>query len=391
MNFTFDTVIDRSQSDSLKWGFRREMTGEPDILPMWVADMDFTPPPAVVQAVQQRAAHPIYGYAERSPEYAAAVTVWMERRFHWRVEPEWLVLTPGVVPALHFAVQAFTAPDERVVIQTPVYFPFFLAAQRQQRELVFNPLRREGAEYRMDFAHLEACLDERTRLLVLCSPHNPVGRCWRRDELAELAEICRRRGVIVFSDEIHADLIMPGHRHTPLAALAPEMDDFVVTATSPSKTFNLAGMQAANIVIPNQELRRRFHEAVMRAGLHLLNPFALAAVPAAYRHGEPWLEELLVYLQGNYRLVCDFLAERLPAVRVSPLESTYLMWLDFSALGRGDSELVDLLRHRAKVWLDEGTRFGPGGEGFQRLNIACPRTVLRQGLERITAALAPTA
>lgn len=381
----FDAVIDRGGTHAFKWEFRRHCKKR-DIIPLWVADMDFEAPEGVRRAVQERAAHGAYGYTLLPESYYQAVISWMQRRFGWEVRKKWIVFTPGVVPALNFAVQAFTEAGDRVIVQPPVYYPFFLAVENNGRELLHSPLRIEDGRCGMDLDHLRSVIDGRTRLLILCSPHNPTGRVWTEEELKGLAELCAKHDLIIVSDEIHADLVSPDHMHTPLAALLPEMADRIVTCTSPNKTFNIAGLQTANTIIPDKELRKRFQQAVHSAGIELANAFGVVALEAAYTtEGEAWLARLLDYLWGNFSLLREFAEERFPDLRIYPLEGTYLAWLDCRALHPDDKKLKDiLLRHG--VWLDEGSKFGPGGEGFLRLNIACPRTLLEEALERMAAA-----
>jgi cystathionine beta-lyase len=354
---------------------------------MWVADMDFASPPAVSEALRGRLEHPLYGYSFVPEGLYGAFAAWEQRRCGWKIDTEWILPAPGVVTSLHFAIEAFTQKGEGVVVQVPVYPPFSRAVIRMERRLVENPLQRRGRGYGMDLAHLESVLDKTTKLLFLCSPHNPVGRVWTPGELRDLGELCGKRGVIVVSDEIHCDLIMPGGSFTPFASLGGAFAENCVACVSPSKTFNIPGIGGSFAVIPNPKLRRAFRRAGERtAALGLPGLFSGIAARAAYLHGESWLDELIVYLAGNYRYLKDFFGERLPSLEVCPLEGTYLAWLDFRAYGLPDKELTHILRNRAGVRLNDGPSFGPGGEGFQRLNFACPREALREGLERIAAA-----
>ncbi len=383
MRYDFDRLVERRGSNSLKWDFGEAFTGYRDLLPLWVADMDFAAPPPVQKAIRRRAAHGIYGYSDRSAAYGQAVQGWMKRRFGWEIETEWLVWTPGIVTALNLAVQAFTRPLDKVVIQPPVYHPFSLAVTHNGRQLALNPLHLEDGRYRMDPEGLEKLVDEGTRLLIFCSPHNPVGRVWSRQELLRLADICLRHGLIIVSDEIHADLVLPGCQHTPLASLSPDIAALTVTCTSPSKTFNLAGLQTSNLIIPGRELRQRFRQALAAAGLMLPNPFGIVALEAAYNQGEEWLEQLLGYLQGNFDFLRAFVSREIPKLKVFPLEGTYLAWLDFRGFGLDAGRIKELLLKEAGLWLDDGASFGEGGSGFQRLNIACPRARLAEALERL--------
>jgi len=295
--------------------------------------------------------------------------------------------TPGVITGVCMAIQSYTRPGDKVVIQQPVYYPFREIILENGRELLDNPLRIEDGRYVMDCTHLESVIDDRTKMLILCSPHNPVGRVWSKQELQELAEICLRNDLVLLSDEIHADLIMRGHRHEPTAALSPEVENITVTCNAPTKTFNLAGLEVGYAIIPQKNLRRLFEINLRQTGLMLANMFGIVALEAAYNHGEEWLEQMLEYVRANYLFLKSFIKEHLPGVGVFPLEGTYLVWLDFRKYGLPDKKLKELLLQRAKIWLVEGPKFGTGGKGFQRMNIACPRKTLEEGLNRMAGAL----
>jgi cystathionine beta-lyase len=381
-----DRRIDRRGTASLKWDFQKSRTGMEGLLPMWVADMDFPSPRPVRAALRRRVRHGIFGYTLEPESWYEAAAEWTRARHGWNLEREWLLACPGVVPSLTLAILAFTEPGDGVVIQPPVYYPFASSIRNNGREVLENPLRLEGS-YRMDLERLEASLTPRARLVLLCSPHNPVARVWRREELEELAEVCLRRGLIMVSDEIHCDLVFPGHRHLPTAALSEEAARRTLTLLSPTKTFNLAGLGGSLAVIADPELRSRFRAAKERLWPGAANAFSVVAAEAAWRHGAPWLQRVLAYVAGNFRFLKDFLAASLPPVRVFPLEGTYLAWLDFRALGLTDAELKRRLLREARVWLDDGPMFGTGGRGFQRLNLACPRSILREALRRLAAAL----
>ena len=382
-----DQVIDRRGTASLKWDFQKRLAGEEGLLPLWVADMDFPAPRQVRAALRRRVRHGVFGYTREPESWFEAASAWTRSRHGWDLSREWLLACPGVVPAVNLAILAFTAPGERVVIQPPVYYPFAAGIRNNGREVLENPLALKDGAYGLDLEHLERSVDERTRLLILCSPHNPVARVWRKEELQGLAEVCLRRGLVVVSDEIHCDLVLPGHRHLPTAALSGEVARRTVTLLSPTKTFNLAGLGGSLAVIPDPGLRRRFRAAKEALWTGVANACSVVAAEAAWRHGARWLERVLAYVAGNHRFLTDYLATRLPAARVFPLEGTYLAWLDFRALGFSDGELKERILRRARVWLDDGPMFGTGGEGFQRLNLACPRAVLREALERLAPAL----
>lgn len=388
MNYDFDTVFDRAATDSIKWAGRADLPEIKDLLPLWVADMDFACPPEVVEAVKARAEHPIYGYPVRPDSYYRSVIDWMRRRHGWNIQKDWIEFAPGVVPALNFAVQAFSEPGDGIVIQPPVYMPFRLAILKNGRRLIENPLVMKNGRYAMDLKSLDARIDGRTKAFMLCSPHNPVGRVWERKELEELAEFCRARKLVLISDEIHSDLVIGGARHICAASISAEAADITVTLTAPNKTFNIAGLAMANVVASNPRLRGKFAAAVDRSGISVSPIFGNIAVETAYEKGEEWLKQLLAYLSDNYALVREFFAAKLPELKLHSLEGTYLAWIDCSALGLDDQALKDFFLTRARVWLDEGTKFGSGGSGFMRLNIACPRSTLREALGRIEAAVA---
>ena len=383
-----DRVIERGGTASLKWDFQKRFTGLEGLLPLWVADMDFPAPPQVVEALRERVEHGVYGYTLEPESWFAAAMEWMHQRHGWRLQREWLAGCPGVVPSINLAILAFTAPGDRVVIQPPVYYPFEASIRRNGRVVVENPLALDGERYVMDLDHLERLVDARTRLLILSSPHNPVARVWRREELERLAEVCLRRGLLVVSDEIHCDLLQPGFRHLPTAALGPEIAGRTLTFLSATKTFNLAGLGGSLAVIPDPALRQRFRELREAVWTGLANAFSVTAAEAAWRHGGPWLDRVLAYVGDNFRFLGEFLARRLPLARVFPLEGTYLAWIDCRGLGLADEELKERILRQARIWLDDGPMFGTGGQGFQRLNLACPRATLREALERIAAALA---
>lgn len=385
MPHDFDTLIAREHTDSVKWDARQAVFGRADLLPMWVADMDFPAPPAVTRALLERAAHPIYGYTVHPDALPAALADWLERRHGWRIQPDWVLWSPGVVPALYAAVRAFAAPGEGVIVQPPVYHPFFSAVTDNARRLVLNPLRREGDRYVMDLEQLERQAAD-ARLLLLCSPHNPVGRVWRREELTALLKLCRRHDLVVLADEIHHDLVHPGHRHTPLATLTDD-PGAIVTTVAPSKTFNIPGLGLSALIVPDPgqraALARVFGELHVGAG----NPFSIAAFIAAYQAGEPWLDDLLAYLAGNRDYALDFIARRLPGIRAVAPEGTYLLWLDCRGLNMDDAALRDFCIQQARVGMSPGIGFGSGGEGHMRLNLGAPRAILAEALDRLAEAL----
>lgn len=385
MHYDFDAVIDRRGTGSQKWDGASKKFGDGDVLPLWVADMDFVSPAPVVEALLERARHGVFGYVERPDEFYAAIAAWLGRRHGFSVRPEHIVNSPGVVPALHLMVRAFTKPGDRVLIQTPVYPPFMRVAQAEGREAVYNLLVRGPNGYEMDFDALERQLDG-VSLAILCNPHNPVGRVWTRDELARFGELCLRTGTLVASDEIHCDLTLFGQRHTPFASVAPELAARSLTCVAPSKTFNVPGLTTANVIIADDGLRREFTRVLNSLALYEANVFGVTALTAAYERGDEWLDQLLQYLQGNVEAMEAFLRAELPGVRMTRPEATYLAWLDFSSWGMTDEQLATFLSEQAHVGLNDGPSFGPGGSGFARLNFGCPRSTLKDGLSRIAAA-----
>jgi len=386
MQYDFDSPTDRSRSDSVKWArgvfrYRRE-----DIIPMWVADMDFPAPEPVVEALKTRAGHPVYGYSYIGMSLCNSITERLDLKYGWRVNPEWLCFTPGVVPALKAVVRAFTRPGDGVIVQPPVYPPFMSSATRNGCRLGDNPLRYLDGTYEMDFDDLELRLsDLGVRMMILCSPHNPVGRVWDREELRRLGEMAQRHGVMVLSDEIHAELVLEGRRHIPFASISPEFERNSITCISPSKTFNLSGLSAAVLVIPDPGLRSRFAEAT-DGTMGDINVFGLRAMEVAYRQGDEWLEQVLDYITGNVEFLLRFFKDRIPRIRAVIPEGTYLVWLDCRDLGI-DSGSLDRLFQEAGVGMMSGEDFGPGGEGFMSINVACPRSLLEEALQRIESAV----
>ena len=388
-NLDFDAVIDRCDTKCLKYDFAVQRGRPADVLPLWVADMDFKTSSYVEDALVRQAQHAIYGYTESDDAYFAAVQGWLTARHGWQVQPEWLKKTPGVVFAIAVAVKACTQPGDAVLIQQPVYYPFSEVILGNGRRLVSSDLVLNAAtgKYEIDFADFEAKIVENgVKLFLLCSPHNPVGRVWRCDELLQLGRICRRHGVTVFSDEIHADFVWQG-RHQVFATVDPAFAAFTITATSPSKTFNIAGLQASNIFIPDEALRKKFRHAYNASGYSQLNAAGLIAAEAAYNDGGVWYEAVKAYIRANIAYMREFLKVRLPELKMTEPEGTYLVWVDFRGLGLDGDALEDFVLHKAKLWLDSGAIFGKVGEGFQRFNVACPRATLQQALEQLERAV----
>ena len=384
---SFDEIIDRSNTSCLKYDFALDRGYPQGIQPFWVADMDFRTPDAVIQELVKRSQHGIFGYTDPDTQYKATLQKWFAQHHSWQVEGKELTITPGVVFALATAVRAFTQPGEAVLIQQPVYYPFSEVIRTNNRQLINSPLVYENGSYHIDFADFEEKIKaNNVKLFILCSPHNPVGRVWSREELIRMAEICLAHGVIIVSDEIHHEFVRPGHKHTVLASISEEIAQNTVTCTAPSKTFNLAGLQVSNIFIKNDSLRRRFRDEVAAVGYSQPNSLGLFACQAAYAHGEQWLTELKAYLESNYQKAKALLAEKMPKVHLVEPQGTYLIWLDFRAYNLSDEKLDDIIIHQANLWLDSGHIFGPDGSGFQRINTACPWAVLEKGLNSLAEA-----
>lgn len=387
MQYDFDTPIDRTHTWSIKHDFKKENGKADDILPLWVADMDFRSPDSVVEALKKAVDHGIFGYSRADESYFDAVAAWYQKRHHLTLQPEWMTCTPGIVFALSIAVRAFTQEGDAVLIQPPVYHPFSRTILRNKRTLVENPLVLKDGHYEMDLEDLEQkVLDEHVKLMILCNPHNPVGRVWTREELTALADICLRHHVYVISDEIHGDFVWQGHEQTPYASISEEACLHSMMCTAPSKTFNLAGMATSNLFIPDPEMRRKFRSELLDVGQENMNRLGLFACRAAYEGGGEWLDQLIGYLAGNLALVRDFCKNRVPQIQLVEPEGTYLAWLDCRELGMTDDELMAFFSNEAKVWLDPGTHSGEQGSGFMRFNLGSSRSVIAQALDQIEAA-----
>lgn len=388
MKYDFDKIIDRTGTNCLKYDFAKERGKPEGILPFWVADMDFQTAPGITKRLEKIVQTGIFGYTETKSDYFQAIAGWYEKHFQWEIEEEWLVKTPGVVFALAAAVRAFTEECEGVMIQQPVYYPFSEVIRDNHRKIVNNSLQLVNGHYEMDFEDMEKKFkSDNVKLLILCSPHNPVGRVWEKWELQKLGELCLRYQVTVVSDEIHADFVYPGNKHTVFTAVDERLKDISVICTAPSKTFNLAGLQVSNVFIPNYELRKKFQKAIAQAGYSQLNMLGLYACQTAYEEGGEWLEQLKLYLSENLEYVKNYLKEYLPQIHLIEPEGTYLLWLDFRELGLSENELEHLIVDEAGLWLDRGAIFGKDGRGFERINIACPRVLLEKAMGRLKDAV----
>ena len=396
--YNFDEEIPRHGTGSVKWEYMWQgpnlvfgdwahpKHGDKRTLPLWVADMDFKCPQVILDAIIERAQHGIFGYSIPNDSYFEAFVNWSKTYYEWEIKKEWIKLSPGVVPALNLIVNNFTEPGDQVIAQGPVYYHFMRAAENNGRislpnNLLYDP---ETLKYTIDFDDLaEKAADPKTKMLILCNPHNPVGRVWTTDELTRIGEICLANDILVISDEIHSDLIFDGHVFVPFASISEEFAQNSITCMAPSKTFNIAGLKTSNIVIPNEDLRNQYQKAIEKSGMFGGNTLGLAATEAAYTHGRPWLDAVMRYIQDNYTFMCDYIAEHIPQIKVVPCEGTYLVWIDCRGLGLTAEARKKLILEDAKVYLDDGPMFGPEGEAFERFNLACPRHILAQSLERI--------
>jgi len=369
MKYNFDEIIDRKNTNSLKYDFAVERGKPSNVLPLWVADMDVMAAPEIIAAITAGCQHGIFGYSDVKRDYFLTIAKWLDESFNWKVQEDWMVKAPGVVFSMAMAIRAFTKPGDSILIQRPVYYPFSLIIEDNDRRLVNSPLVYKNFHYEMDYTDFEEkIIQNKVKLFILCSPHNPVGRVWTKEELIRIGDICIKHDVLIIADEIHHEFVYSGHKHHVFADLKPEYLNRTITCTAPSKTFNLAGLQISHIFIADQTLRKKFQKEIDKTGYCELNSLGLIAAKAAYEYGRDWLNQLKVYLAENLRLSRDFIEKELPGVRLIEPEGTYLIWLDFSALG---------------LWLDRGPMFGPEGANFQRINIACPRATLKQALQKL--------
>ncbi|WP_232697802.1 MalY/PatB family protein [Brevibacillus daliensis] len=387
--YNFDEVIDRRGTDSIKWTKKhlQDNFGEKESIPMWIADMDFKVAQPIIEALTERAQHGIFGYGHKSDEFLEVVVNWHKKRNGWDIEKEWILFTPGIIPALNFIVETFCNPGDKVIIQSPVYYPFANIITNNGCHIANNPLILNNDKYEMNFSELEKIAkDSRTKLMFLCSPHNPVGRVWTAEELQRLGEICLENDVLVISDEIHSDLIYRPNRHIPFGKISEEFMMNSIVCSSPSKSFNLAGLHVSDIIVTNEKLRNELNHKLTTIDIDP-GSFASVAQIAAYNHGEEWLEQLLSYLRDNLDFIEEFIKERIPRVKLIRPEGTYLAWLNFSDYDFTELELQQIMQKKAKIALDDGYIFGAGGEHFQRINFACPRSILQKALESIEKSL----
>ncbi|WP_042276326.1 MalY/PatB family protein [[Clostridium] dakarense] len=387
MSYNFDAVIDRSNNFAAKWSEMDKKYGTNDLLPMWVADMDFKTAPCIIDALKSRLEQGIYGYTTRPASYNESIANWSKRRYGWNIKPEWLIFSPGVIPTISILIQEMTKENDKIMIQEPVYSPFNSVVKQNKRELVISPLiKLEDGNYVMDYEDIESKIKD-VKIFILCNPHNPVGRVWTKEELKKLGDICIKHNVLVISDEIHSDIIFKNHKHIPFGSISDEFAQNSITCMAPTKTFNIAGLQTSQVILPNEEHYKILDDAFIRLDIRRNNAFSLVATEAAYNHGEDWLNEYLEYIEGNIDFAINYINENIPSLKVKKPEGTYLLWVDFSDTGLSDEEITKALVEKGKVALNSGDSFGTGGKGYQRINIACPRSMVEGGLNRIREAI----
>jgi cystathionine beta-lyase len=395
MKYDFNQVCDRKKTDCLKWDMVQSIFGREDLIPMWVADMDFPVAQPIADAIKKRAEHPFYGYTKPGPSVLDSVVERMWRKFKWKIKPEWIVFTPGVVPALHVAIRSLTHPGDEVIMQEPVYHPFFPAITNSGCQIINNGLKLINGRYEMDYDDLERKFKPKTgrlrgprrvKTIIFCNPHNPVGRLWKREEIIRMGEIAINNGAVVISDEIHCEILFDNHQHTPFASISQKFEQNCIVCMSPSKTFNLAGLDVSSIIIPNKKIRDDFINT--QSGIvPNINLFGYTAMETAYRYGDDWLKQVLDYLQGNLDFLKEYLTKKIPEMKVIQPQGTYLIWLDCRGLNMDKLVLSDFMKEKAKVGLEDGFIFGEAGAGFMRMNIACPKIILEEALKRIESAV----
>ena len=387
MNFNFDKIIDRTNNFSAKWSEMNKNFGTNNLLPMWVADMDFLTAPCVMEALKDRLEQGIFGYTTRPSSYNESIVNWLDNRFSWKINQEWLMFSPAVITSISLLIQNLTQKNDKIMIQEPVYSPFHSIVESNERNLVISPLvKLDDGSYVMDYEDIEAKIKD-VKVFILCNPHNPVGRVWTREELTRLGEICLKHNVLVISDEIHSDIILKNHKHTPFASISKEFRENTITCMAPTKTFNLAGLQSSFLVISNPYYYEVMDKAFSILDIKRNNAFSLVATEAAYNYGEDWLYELIKYIEDNVDFAIDYIKNHMPQLKVKKPEGTYLLWVDFSNLNVDKKDLKNALINKGRIALSDGSSFGIGGAGYYRINLACPRSMVLEGLKRIEFAI----
>lgn len=387
MKFNFDKIIDRTNNFSAKWSEMNKNFGTNDLLPMWVADMDFLTAPCVMEALKDRLEQGIFGYTTRPSSYNESIVNWLDNRFSWKINQEWLMFSPAVITSISLLIQNLTQKNDKIMIQEPVYSPFHSIVESNERNLVISPLvKLDDGSYVMDYEDIEAKIKD-VKVFILCNPHNPVGRVWTREELTRLGEICLKHNVLIISDEIHSDIILKNHKHTPFASISKEFRENTITCMAPTKTFNLAGLQSSFLVISNPYYYEVMDKAFSILDIKRNNAFSLVATEAAYNYGEDWLYELIKYIEDNVDFAIDYIKNHMPQLKVKKPEGTYLLWVDFSNLNVDKKDLKNALINKGRIALSDGSSFGIGGDGYYRINLACPRSMVLEGLKRIEFAI----
>ncbi|MDY6801203.1 MAG: PatB family C-S lyase [Bacteroidota bacterium] len=386
MQYNFDKIINRDNTSSVKFDLREKVFGKQDVIPMWVADMDFETPDFIIHALKKRLEHPILGYSYRPDSYFHSIINWVKRRHQWDIEKEWISFSPGIVPAINMAIMAYTKPGDKILVQPPVYHPFFSAIKNNNRIQVDNPLKLQNGRYFIDFKDLKAKLKD-AKMILLSNPHNPGGAVWTKEELQTIGELCVENDVLIMADEIHADIVFKPAQYVPMASVSPEIADQTVTFIAPSKTFNMAGLATSSVITSNKILKEKFDQVLETIHIGMGNIFGTVATEAAYNLGDQWLNELLEYLSQNMDYVEQFITKYIPQIKVIRPEGTYLMWLDCSGLNLKNKDLKDFMIHDARLGFNDGRMFGTGGEGFMRMNVACPRITIEQALIKLKEAV----
>ena len=384
--YNFDEIVERRGTNCIKYDAMKERFGNENLVPLWVADMDFRTPDFIVNAIRKRCEHEIFGYTYGSENYYTSIIEWVHYKHNWKIRKEWLSYIPGIVKGIGFVLQCFTQPGDKIIIQPPVYHPFRIVPESMHREIVNNPLRLINGSYEMDFDNLESVIDDKCKVLILSNPHNPGGIVWKKDSLVKLAEICSKHNILVISDEIHAEMCFPQYTHHPFASVSPEAASCSITFMAPSKTFNIAGIVSSYSIVPDNDIREKFYSFLEAGELGDGTIFAYTATEAAYNYGAEWLQQMRMYVMENVRFVDEYLQMHLPKIKVYPPQASFLIWLDCRELGLSQPELVSLFQDKAGLLLNDGSMFGPGGEGYMRMNIGCPRAILTSALESLKKA-----
>lgn len=386
--YNFDNIIDRKNTNCVKYDLTKKIFGTDDLIPMWVADMDYNTPPFIMDAIEKRIKHPILGYSFRPRSYNNAIKYWVKTRYQWDIEASQISFSPGVVPALMMAMTAFTKVGDKVIVQPPVYFPFFSTIIENNRQLVYNPLQEKDNHYTMDFDNLKSIIDSKTKAIFISNPHNPVGRAWKRDELEQLVDICYSNDIKIFSDEIHSDFIVKPNKHIPIASISEKAAEITVTIMAPSKTFNMAGLSTSFVIIKNTEMLKRYNKELEAYHLRQGNIFGTVAAEAAYsQEGALWVDEMMDYVTANFDYVLSFIKNKIPRIKIEKPEATYLLWINMKDFGMSNQELADFFTYKVRVGINNGNVFGPGGDGFIRLNIATSKEIVVEAMERLKNAI----